>query len=247
MFNSLYFILLFGLWVFGSLGALHAEPAKHLFILSGQSNMTGALKAGFAEKVEKHFGKEHVVIAHKNKPGRGIRFWDKDYVFPDQYTTPGKTGAPSEASRAQHGMEYPPLLEAVQKAGDAGSFATITLVWMQGESDGGRELGSVYAQSFKRVLNRLTKDLGREDISFVIGRISDAQVGKEKEAGWQKVREVQMALGDEAEFGAWIDTDDLNGPDNLVHYPATQYPVLGARFADKAIELVTKRLKAAPQ
>ena len=53
-----------------------AEPARHLFILSGQSNMTGALKSGFAEKVEAHFGKENVAIAHQCKPSRGIRFWD---------------------------------------------------------------------------------------------------------------------------------------------------------------------------
>ena len=204
--------------------------------------MTGALKSGFAETVEAHFGKANVAIAHQCKPGRGIRFWDKDYVFPEDYTVQGKRKPPGESSKAQHGQLYPRLLQAVQKAGDPKAFKTVTFVWMQGESDGGRDLGDVYAQSFNRILNRLQHDIGRDDISFVIGRISDAQVSKAGEAEWQKVRDVQMQLGDEAEFGAWIDTDDLNGPENAIHYPGPQYPVLGTRFGEKAIMLVKKRL-----
>ena len=230
-------------WALVAGSAVHADISeRHLFILSGQSNMTGGLKAGFAKVVHAHYGEDRVAIAHQNKPGRGIRFWDKEYVFPDQYVVPGKGGVPSEKSKAQHGEEYPVLLQAVRKAGDPGTFATVTFVWMQGESDGGRELGPVYEQSFMRLLNRLQKDIGRDDMNFVIGRISDAQVGKSKESGWQRVREVQMKLGDEAEFGAWIDTDDLNGPENAVHYPREQYGPLGERMAKQAIELVTKRL-----
>lgn len=216
------------------------NAGRHLFILSGQSNMTGALKSGFAKKVEAHFGKESVVIVHQCKPGRGIRFWDKDYVFPEGYTLPGKGRPPSESSKSQHGQLYPRLRKVVQKAGDTKSFETVTFIWMQGESDAGRALGDVYAQSFNRVLDRLKDDLGRDDISFVIGRISDASVGK----SWKEVRDAQMQLADDAEFGAWINTDDLNGPENKVHYPDPQYPVLGARFAEKAIQLVAKRKEA---
>ncbi len=221
-----------------------AGDGAHLFILSGQSNMTGGLKGGFSKKVGEHFGKEQVVVVSQSKAGRGIRFWDKDYVFPENYVVPGKGRAPSEGSKAQHGMEYPVLLKAVEKAGDAEVFRTITFVWMQGESDAGRGLGGVYEQSFFRVLGRLKTDIGRDDVGFVIGRVSDAGLNGASAKGWREVRAVQAKLAKDAKDGTWIDTDDLNGPDNNVHYPKEKAGPLGARFADKAIELVSKRLAA---
>ena len=71
------------------LPAIAKKPVKHLFILSGQSNMTGGLKAGFAKTVEATFGKDNVTVVHHSKSGRGIRFWDKDYRFPENYRFPG--------------------------------------------------------------------------------------------------------------------------------------------------------------
>jgi lysophospholipase L1-like esterase len=49
-----------------------------------------------------------------------------------------------------------------------------------------------------------------------------------------------VAVAEENERGAWVDTDDLNnkkGKDDL-HYTAEGYKTLGERFAEKAIELV---------
>ncbi|MEO1998285.1 MAG: hypothetical protein ABGZ17_23825, partial [Planctomycetaceae bacterium] len=38
--------------------ASEKKTGKHLFILSGQSNMTGTLKEAFARRVQERFGKE---------------------------------------------------------------------------------------------------------------------------------------------------------------------------------------------
>ena len=208
--------------------------AKRLFILAGQSNMTGGLKAGFARVVEDAFGKENITIAHQCKPGRGIRFWDKDFRYPDNFPQPD----PAKPDK-QHGENYPPLLDAIINASKDKSFDTVTLVWMQGESDGIRGLGEAYERSFLRLLERLKSDLNRKEISFVIGRISDANMDK---PGWIKVREVQMKLGEEHARCGWIDTDDLNGgeagkPGGELHYPHEQIGILGERFAAKVIEL----------
>ena len=70
----LYFVALFVLTLGLSANAKKSE--KHLFILSGQSNMTGGLKAGFSKTVEGAFGKDNVAVVHHCKSGRGIRFWD---------------------------------------------------------------------------------------------------------------------------------------------------------------------------
>jgi len=210
---------------------------RHLFILSGQSNMTGGLKAGFAQKVQDTYGKENTVVVHHSKSGRGIRFWDKDYRFPDHYRFPGK-GVPSERSKQQHGQEYGPLIGKVREAIKGNSFDTVTFVWMQGESDGGRGLGSVYEESFLRLLRRIKEDLERKDVGFVIGRINNSRMS---DPNWKYVREVQVKLAEDAEHGAWIDTDDLSASEHGVHFPKENYSKLGQRFAEKAIDLIRKR------
>ena len=213
------------------------KTERHLFILSGQSNMTGGLKAGFAQKVEDTYGKENVVVVHHSKSGRGIRFWDKDYRFPDGYRFPGK-GVPSERSKQQHGQEYGPLIGKVREAIEGKSFDTATFVWMQGESDGGRGLGSVYEESFLRLLRRIKEDLERKDLGFVIGRINDSRIN---DPNWRHVREVQVKLAKDSPNGEWIDTDDLSDSESGVHFPKENYSKLGQRFAEKAIDLIRKR------
>ena len=71
--------------LFSAKGMAVDQPQTHLFILSGQSNMTGGLKSGFSRVVEDHFGKDNVTVVYHCKSGRGIRFWDKDYRFPKDY------------------------------------------------------------------------------------------------------------------------------------------------------------------
>jgi hypothetical protein len=218
------------------LSASAKKTGKHLFILSGQSNMTGGLKTGFAKTVEGTFGADNVVVVHHSKSGRGIRFWDKDYTFPENYRFPGK-GVPSERTKLQHGQEYGPLIEKAREAFDSKPFDTVTFVWMQGESDGMRGLGPAYEKSFLRLLGRLKKDLNRKNVAFVIGRINDSHMS---EPNWKAMRDVQVKLAEDADHGAWIDTDDLSEPDNGVHFPRENYPKLGQRFAEKAVVLIRK-------
>ena len=224
------------IFVFG-FSASAQKSVRHLFILSGQSNMTGGLKAGFAQKVEDTYGKENIVVVHHSKSGRGIRFWDKDYRFPDGYRFPGK-GVPSERSKQQHGQEYGPLIGKVREAIEGKSFDTVTFVWMQGESDGGRGLGPVYEESFLRLLRRIKEDLERKDLGFVIGRINNSRMS---DPNWKAMRDAQVKLAEDTDHGEWIDTDDLSGPEHGVHFPKENYSKLGQRFAEKAIDLIRKR------
>jgi hypothetical protein len=223
--------------LFSAKGIAVEQPQTHLFILSGQSNMTGGLKIGFSRVVEEHFGKDNVTVVHHSKSGRGIRFWDKDYRFPKDYQIPGK-GPPSERTKQQHGEVYGPLIELVRQAREGRSHDTITFIWMQGESDGMRGLGAVYEESFLRLLGRLKTDLQRKEIGFVIGRINDAPLNGPTAAFWRQVRDVQVKLATNAPHGDWIDTDDFSSPDAGVHFPRDKYPAIGVRFATKSIELI---------
>ena len=91
------------------------------------------------------------------------------------------------------------------------------------------------------MLKNLREDLGRDDVNFVIGRLSDhSQPEKYKE--WGAMRQIQVELAESSLRGAWIDTDDLNGNTNELHYPNGENGrvALGKRFAAKAIELANK-------
>ena len=45
-------------------------------------------------------------------------------------------------------------------------------------------------------------------------------------------------------LGAWIDTDDLNGETNDLHYPANGYGKMGKCFAEKVIAFIKKKPKS---
>ena len=141
-------------------------------------------------------------------------------------------------------MEYKPLIETALAAAKDQSFDTVSFIWMQGESDANNRLSEVYEESFIKLVNQLKKDLGRDDLQFVIARINDYARSRPDNDHWRSVRETQVKLG-KTPGNAWIDTDDLNGgdankPDGDIHFPEEGAVILGQRFADKAIELITK-------
>ena len=214
------------------------KTGRHLFILSGQSNMTGAVKEAFTAHVEEQYGKENSVVVMRMKSGRGIRFWVADYGQPaDRGLT--------EKKMTSNGMEYKPLLEIALAAVKAQSFDTVGFIWMQGESDANNRLSEVYEESFLKLVGQLRKDLKREDLYYVIGRINDYAKSRPDNVHWKRVRETQVKLG-KIPGNAWIDTDDLNGgdannPDGDIHFPSEGAASLGQRFAKKAIELISKR------
>lgn len=210
-----------------------AKPGGHLFILSGQSNMTGGLRQGFADTVTKALGEDQVTLVLSARPGRGIRFWTPDYALPGDHPLHGKL-------KDGNGEEFTRLVKAVKDACDARSFETVTFIWMQGESDAMRDLGAAYERSFTSLLGNLKKELGIGEMRFVIGRISDHGLHGDQAEGWKKMRQIQRKIAEDDPLGAWIDTDDLNGGDETMpqgdlHYPKGQAVTLGERFARAAL------------
>ncbi len=213
------------------------KAGKHLFVLSGQSNMTGTVKEAFARRVHERFGEENAVVVMRMKSGRGIRFWVADY------RQPGDRGL-TDKKMNSNGQEYKPLIEAVLAATKDETFDTVGFIWMQGESDANNRLSEAYEESFVKLINKLKKDLGRDDLYFVIGRISDYGRDGPQHDHWKGVRDAQAKLGNTS-GNAWIDTDDLNGgdankPNGDIHFPKEGAVILGQRFADKAMELIGK-------
>lgn len=128
----------------------------------------------------------------------------------------------------------------VRKAVGGRKPDTVTFVWMQGERDAKTGHGAVYKASLKGLLKQLAGDLRRKDVNFVIGRLSDHLAGSKRVPHWDIVRKAQIAVAKAGPRGAWVDTDDLNGPKNGLHYTKKGYAELGRRFAEKAVALIKR-------
>jgi hypothetical protein len=223
-------IIILAIMVSASL-ARGVEDGKHLFILSGQSNMVGLdPNISFTPTVEAAFGNENVIVVKDAASGQPISRW---YLH----------------AAGTRGDLYNRLLEKVLVAIEGEKVRTVTFVWMQGESDV-RETAPVYGDSLGGLIGHLKTDLQFEDINFVIGRISDYGLLDTTSwerwnftiEGWQMIRTIQVEYANSYRLGAWVDTDDLNGDaENLVnglHYTVEGYETLGQRFAEEPIALI---------
>ncbi len=207
--------------------------AKHLFILSGQSNMARFKPENtFQPAVEAEFGKENVIVIKDAQGGQPISRWYRDWK-----------SAAGEAPEST-GDLYDRLMEKVNPAIADQKIETITFIWMQGEADAKAQNAEVYLASLNGLKAQLEKDLKRTDINFVIGRLSDSGFFKRRgipieNPQWDMMRKAQVAFAESHDNAVWIDTDDLNGEKNELHYIKPEgYDTLGERYAEQAVKLI---------
>jgi hypothetical protein len=229
-------IVLLGIVIFSSNLVWTADsPEKkvRLFILSGQSNMQGLNPdMSFTPAVKAAFPNEDCVVVKSAYSGQLIRTWYQDWKLPE--------GAKS-AGQGKNGKHYEQLLQATTAAmKDKPTPVSVSFCWMQGEADANHKgYGDVYAEALTGLHQQLQADLKRKDIDVVIGRISDfGNNDPQNRPDWNIIRKVQVDWAEKTPRAAWIDTDDLNGPNNGLHYGKDGYDKLGQRFAAKSIELI---------
>jgi len=223
-----------------SAAARDSETGKHLFILSGQSNMREPLIGTFARTVKKALGEDKVILASFGQPSASIMGWYRKWTHPDGVKNPEYIG-----------QLYDKLMTTVQKSIKGQKIESVTFVWMQGEADAQAGWGSFYEESFRGVLDQLKTDLGIPEINFVIGRINDFWLPERGIVDGDKVRAIQVKMAESISHGAWVNTDDLNTGVNPWgtyemdggHFPNPGYRVLGKRFAREACKLVQPEAK----
>ncbi len=217
-----------------------SPKGKHLFILSGQSNMVGMdPELSFIPTVSKAFGKNGVIIVKDAASGQSIRSWCKsNHEFP-----PPTTGRVPKV----RGELYDRLITKVKTAIEGQTIQTVTLVWMQGESDLNN---TAYDAYLKELRAQLESDLKIKELNMVIGRISDSGLDVQKRLeGRLNIRRIQKEFAESQPQTEWVDTDDLNDRkvDGKVihdlHYHPEGYRILGERFAKKSIALIQQRSK----
>lgn len=213
--------------------------AKHLFILSGQSNMQGHRpEEAFTPTVEKALGKDKVIVVQDALGGQPIHRWWKQWKTPEV------------KKPAQSGDLYDRLMSKVNSAIKGKELASVSFVWMQGERDAKMGWGDLYEEALVGLHAQLAKDLGRnpKEMTFVIGRLSDFDMNNKRYVHWTKVREAQVKVADSSQKFTWVDTDDLNdgksrrGKEikNDLHYSAEGYKTLGRRFAETSLKTLGK-------
>ena len=216
--------------VCGAILAVNAAPRRlHLFLLSGQSNMAGLNPDwSFTPTLTNAFAGDEVIVVKVAYNGEPIRKWYN------------KWAPPNGPAPADNGHIYRELLTKTT-AVLAGKPRpdSVTFVWMQGEADAHQGLGTVYEASLRGLRDQLSTDLKRADLNWVIGRISDFDMSNAKYPHWTMVRDIQVRVAASTPHTTWVDTDDLNGPQNALHYTHQGYVDLGQCFAAKAITLIT--------
>jgi hypothetical protein len=205
----------------------------HLFLFSGQSNMVLIdPEATFMPAVRHALPGAECIAVKWAVSGQEIGNWVKRVKQADGSTL------------AEAGPFFKKLMALTSETLQGRTPDTVSFIWMQGERDARVGKGDTYASSLKELLLLLQKDLGREDIDFVLGRLSDYGVDKPAEMpDWNRIRDIQVAFAESYARGAWVNTDDLNEKGDGLHYSKEGRLTLGERFAEKAVALIKKNAK----
>ena len=216
-------------------GLLSAEESgKHLFILSGQSNMARFKPAlWFTPGINEALGADNVIVSFYAKGGQPISKWYKEWKSGKGETDPDA------------GKIYDAMMEATQSKIDGEKIRTVTFIWMQGEADSKAQNSDVYLASLNGLKKQLEQDLKRTDLNFIIGRLSDSGFFRRRDKKrvenlhWEEIRKAQQSFADASKRAVWIDTDDLNGEKNALHLIKPDgYSMLGERYVDAALKLL---------
>ena len=221
--------------ILGMSGLLKAEESgKHLFILSGQSNMARFKPAlWFTPGISEALGADNVIVSFHAQGGQPISKWYKEWKSGKGETDPDA------------GKIYDAMMEATKAKMEGEKIRTVTFVWMQGEADSKAKNSDVYLASLNGLKKQLEQDLKRTDLNFIIGRLSDSGLYRRRDkkrvenVHWEGIRNAQQAFADASQRAVWIDTDDLNGEKNALHLIKPEgYETLGKRYVKAAVELV---------
>jgi len=188
----------------------------------------------FIPTLEAKFGEENVIVVKNAEGGQPIRRWYKNWK-----------PLHGEHPKFENDL-YESLMAQVYSAIANQPIKTVTFIWMQGERDAREKHGEVYKQSLEGLYNQLVLDLKREDINFIIGRLSDFDMENTNYPHWTMIRKIQFDLAESNPRFGWINTDDLNDGVNSkgeaikndLHMTEEGYSIMGKRFADKAIQLI---------
>lgn len=129
--------------------------------------------------------------------------------------------------------------------GEVDTLVPAGIVWMQGESDAHyrEDIAKRYAANLKRLMDLIRASLRVDDLSVVIGRISDSKNRGKGGVTWkfgEIVRAEQAAFVKKDERAALVTTTDSYGYSDPWHYNSAGFIDLGKEFAKAMKKLEAK-------
>ena len=213
----------------------------HFFILSGQSNMARMKESeGFLPEAQKLLGDDKIEYIKVASPGKPIRLWLSEWNEMAQ-TAGIDLSKLTKNFKADGSTVYYPQIIAKAKEIMAKKPSSVTFVWMQGESDSKDGCEVVYQAARTKLIAKLRNDLKAPEMKIVIARISDYGHNNPKGkgwTGWPAIRIAQENIIAADSQAAMVNTDDVNGPKNGLHYPEEGYVLMGQRMARQAVALI---------
>lgn len=196
----------------------------------------------FATRLRELRPDEHIAIIKYAKGGSSLDVrargqwgtWDPDD------SEPSPQGAHEGVNQYDHALatiEAATRVRDIDNDGEPDTLIPAGILWMQGETDATQAGPAAdYADNLAQLADLLRAALRRDDLPFVIGRISDrADNTGEGTRLWthmEIVRGAQAALAATDPHTALVTSTDNYGYSDPYHYDSEGYIDLGAKFAE---------------
>ena len=238
----------------------NVSAEARIFLLAGQSNMSGA---GLYDelKISEKKAPEGVQIWNKNEwqdLGPGVsankgrfgpelafgRAMKKAFPEDDIYLIKTASGGTSMHKHWHFDDGGGPMLKRFLSNARAalknldGSRVKYTIdgmLWMQGESDAAQGMGAEYEASLKTFIKEIRGEFKERKMPFILGRILPSF--DNPEGNGPLVRAAQESVAEELKHVAWFDTDDFDLI-NKGHYNHKGQIELGETFAKHFLRVV---------
>ncbi len=229
----------------------------HLYILAGQSNMAGR------GKVQQQDMQTHPRVyvlnqddewepakdpLHFDKPGivgvgPGLAFGKAMAEHKKRVKIgliPCAAGGSPISSWTKGGYHNQtkshPYDDALRRAGIAMQSGVIKgIIWHQGESDSKPEQAKVYQAKLEELIANFRRELGDDDLPFVVGTLGDFYVARNPNA--KTINTILRKIPLTVTNTACADARSLTPKDDLVHFDAKSERELGRRYAEQMIKI----------
>ena len=124
-----------------------------------------------------------------------------------------------------------PYDDAIKRAKIAMNTGTLKAVlWHQGESDSNPKNAPLYEKRLEELINRFRKDLGQPELPFIIGQLGDFP-GKPTNLDRDIVNAASRAIAKKINHVSFVTSERLASNDGL-HFDKHSLRILGQRYAD---------------
>jgi len=109
------------------------------------------------------------------------------------------------------------------------------IIWHQGESDSKPELVKVYQANLEQLIADFRRDLGDENLPFVVGKLGEFYVERNPNA--ESINKILERIPLTVQNTACVDVAGLTPKSDLTHFDVESARELGRRYAEQMIKL----------